>query len=96
MNDPDLFFLHALLCGEPGRRPAFPPKEAAESAFAPRPWEQIIELFRPLSPGSTNGTQCQNSRRVLAGRGSRDAATAEHSRPHERKSPRVSNTGASS
>ena len=51
MNDPDLFFLHAPLCGEPGRRPAFPAKEAAERAFAPRPWEQIIELFRRPVPG---------------------------------------------
>ena len=50
MNDPDLFFLHALLCGEQGRRPVFPAKEAAERAFAPRPWEEIVELFqRPVS-----------------------------------------------
>ena len=87
MNDPDLFFLHALLCGEQGRRPVFPAKEAAERAFAPRPWEEIVELFQRPSPGSTNGPQCQKSRRVLAGRGSRDAATTEHSRPMDAKAP---------
>ena len=51
MNDPDLFFLHALLCGEQGRRPVFPAKEAAERAFAPRPWEEIVELFQRPVPG---------------------------------------------
>ena len=51
MNDPDLFFLHALLCGEQGRRPVFPAKEAAERAFAPRAWEEIVELFQRPVPG---------------------------------------------
>ena len=39
------------LCGEQGRRPVFPAKEAAERAFAPRPWEEIVELFQRPVPG---------------------------------------------
>ena len=61
MNDPDLFFLHALLCGEQGRRPVFPAKEAAERAFAPRPWEEIVELFqRPRPRALQTGRNVRN------------------------------------